>query len=154
MYRWKIRESWIQMGASTCIKYWCEQPPSHRARCVNKRWSEHHALLYYIMPDCSTTAIAGIMHLVLAPNLLGFNINFALFFIVAGIAQLFWVIADDKEVGLSLGRSWHSWNGGVNLSICNYKDAQSYYRERSSYKLSGTSNRNNASGPLSHFALS
>jgi hypothetical protein len=33
--------------------------------------------------------------------------------------------ANDKEVGLSLVRSWHSWNGRVNRSICHYKDAQS-----------------------------
>jgi hypothetical protein len=44
-------------------------------------------VLYYAA--AATTAIAGILHLVLAPNLLGFNITFALFFIVAGIAQLF-----------------------------------------------------------------
>ena len=39
------------------------------------------------------------MHLVLAPNLLGFDINFALFFIVAGIAQLFWVLPMIKRWG-------------------------------------------------------
>jgi hypothetical protein len=54
-------------------------------------------LLYYVA--AATTAIAGIMHLVLAPNLLGFNINFALFFIVAGIAQLFWVLPMTKRWG-------------------------------------------------------
>jgi hypothetical protein len=54
-------------------------------------------LLFYAA--AATTAIAGIMHLVLAPNLLGFNINFALFFIVAGIAQLFWVLPMIKSWG-------------------------------------------------------
>jgi len=54
-------------------------------------------LLYYAA--AATTAIAGIMHLVLAPNLLGFDINFALFFIVAGIAQLFWVLPMIKRWG-------------------------------------------------------
>jgi hypothetical protein len=54
-------------------------------------------LLYY--SAAATTAIAGIMHLVLAPNLLGFNINFALFFIVAGIAQLFWILPMIKRWG-------------------------------------------------------
>jgi hypothetical protein len=34
------------------------------------------------------TAIAGILHLMLVPNILGFNFNIAIFFIVAGIAQL------------------------------------------------------------------
>ena len=45
------------------------------------------AMLYYAA--ATTTAVAGIMHLVLAPNLLGFDINFEFFFIGAGIAQLF-----------------------------------------------------------------
>jgi hypothetical protein len=40
----------------------------------------------------AATAIAGIMHLMLAPNSLGFNVNNGIFFIVAGIAQLFWVV--------------------------------------------------------------
>jgi hypothetical protein len=40
----------------------------------------------------ATTAIAGILHLMLAPNSLGFNVNNGIFFIVAGIAQLFWVV--------------------------------------------------------------
>jgi hypothetical protein len=55
-------------------------------------------ILYYAA--AATTAIAGIMHLVLAPNLLGFNINFALFFIIAGVAQLFWVIPMIKRWGV------------------------------------------------------
>jgi hypothetical protein len=40
----------------------------------------------------AATAIAGILHLMLAPNSLGFNVNNGIFFIVAGIAQLFWVV--------------------------------------------------------------
>jgi hypothetical protein len=47
-------------------------------------------ILYYAA--AATTAIAGILHLVLAPNVLGFNLNTGIFFIVAGIAQLFWVV--------------------------------------------------------------
>jgi peptidoglycan/LPS O-acetylase OafA/YrhL len=46
--------------------------------------------LYYAA--AATTAIAGILHLVLAPNILEFNLNTGIFFIVAGIAQLFWVV--------------------------------------------------------------
>ncbi len=38
-----------------------------------------------------TTAAAGILHLLIAPNILGFSVNTGVFFIVAGIAQLFWV---------------------------------------------------------------
>ena len=54
-------------------------------------------VMYYAA--AATTAIAGIMHLILAPNLFSFNINFALFFIVAGIAQLFWVLPMIKRWG-------------------------------------------------------
>jgi hypothetical protein len=51
----------------------------------------------------ATTAIAGILHLVLAPNILGFNLNTGIFFIVAGIAQLFWVVPMIKK----WGRPWY-----------------------------------------------
>jgi hypothetical protein len=47
-------------------------------------------VLYY--SAAATTAIAGILHLIQASNVLGFNLNFGVFFIVAGIAQLFWVV--------------------------------------------------------------
>jgi hypothetical protein len=57
--------------------------------------------LYYAA--AATTAIAGILHLVLAPNILGFNLNTGIFFIVAGIAQLFWVVPMIKK----WGRSWY-----------------------------------------------
>jgi hypothetical protein len=48
-----------------------------RALCINTFYHEVAA----------ATAIRGILHLLLVPNSLGFNINFAIFFIVAGIAQ-------------------------------------------------------------------
>lgn len=47
-------------------------------------------VLYY--DAAATTAKAGILHLVLAPNILGLNLNTGIFFLVAGIAQLFWVV--------------------------------------------------------------
>ena len=53
--------------------------------------------LYYAA--AATTAIAGILHLVLAPNILEFNLNTGIFFIVAGIAQLFWVVPMIKKWG-------------------------------------------------------
>jgi hypothetical protein len=52
---------------------------------------------YYVA--AATTAIAGIMHLTLVPNVIGFNINSAIFFLVAGIAQLFWVVPMLKRWG-------------------------------------------------------
>jgi hypothetical protein len=47
----------------------------------------------------ATTAIVGILHLLSAPNSLAFSINFAIFFIVAGIAQLFWTVPMIKKWG-------------------------------------------------------
>ncbi len=48
----------------------------------------------------ATTAIAGILHLIIAPNILGFSLNTGIFFIVAGIAQLFWVVPMIRKWGL------------------------------------------------------
>ena len=55
------------------------------------------ALLYYA--TAGTTAIAGILHLLLVPNIIGFNVNSAIFFLVSGIAQIFWVLPMVKRWG-------------------------------------------------------
>jgi hypothetical protein len=47
-------------------------------------------VLYYAA--AASTAIAGILHLIAAPNLVNFNPNGAILFIVGGIAQIFWVV--------------------------------------------------------------
>jgi hypothetical protein len=57
--------------------------------------------LYYAA--AGATAIAGILHLSLGPGMLGFNANTGVFFIVAGIAQLFWVIPMIRR----WGRPWY-----------------------------------------------
>src|SRR5829696_2522893 len=49
------------------------------------------ALLYYAA--AGTTAIARILHLLLVPNIIGLNVNSTIFFLVSGIAQIFWVFA-------------------------------------------------------------
>ena len=57
-------------------------------------------VLYYAA--AATTAIAGILHLMLVPNIIGRNLNSGIFFIIAGIAQIFWVIPmlkDGEESG-------------------------------------------------------
>ena len=51
---------------------------------MNIKW------LYYAA--AATTAIAGILHLILAPNMLNFNPNSAILFFVGGAAQLFWAV--------------------------------------------------------------
>ncbi|MDQ3872762.1 MAG: hypothetical protein M3258_04030 [Thermoproteota archaeon] len=57
--------------------------------------------LYYAA--AATTAIAGILHLITASNVLDFSLNFGIFFIVSGIAQLFWVVPMIKR----WGRMWY-----------------------------------------------
>jgi uncharacterized membrane protein YuzA (DUF378 family) len=52
--------------------------------------------LYYTAA-ATTTALAGILHLILVPDIIGRNLNSGLFFIVAGIAQIFWVIPMPKR---------------------------------------------------------
>jgi hypothetical protein len=58
---------------------------------------------YYSIAAAVTTAIAGILHLTLVPNAINFNINNAIFFLVAGIAQIFWVLPMIKR----WGRIWY-----------------------------------------------
>jgi hypothetical protein len=58
--------------------------------------------LYYYAA-AAATAIAGILHLSLVPNIIGFNMNSAIFFIVAGLAQLFWIVPIIKR----WGRIWY-----------------------------------------------
>ncbi|HEX6281924.1 MAG TPA: hypothetical protein VFZ67_06815 [Nitrososphaera sp.] len=62
---------------------------------MNTKW------LYYAA--AATTAIAGILHLTLAPNMLNFNLNGAILFFVGGAAQLFWVIPMIRR----WGRMWY-----------------------------------------------
>jgi hypothetical protein len=51
----------------------------------------------------ATTAIAGILHLILVPDIIGRNLNSGVFFIVAGIAQIFWAVPMVKR----WGRIWY-----------------------------------------------
>ena len=57
--------------------------------------------MYYAA--AATTAIAGILHLSLVPNVIGRNPNSGIFFIISGIAQIFWVIPMLKR----WGRIWY-----------------------------------------------
>jgi hypothetical protein len=56
---------------------------------------------YYIA--AATTAIAGILHLMLVPNIIGRNLNSGIFFIISGVAQIFWVIPMLKR----WGKTWY-----------------------------------------------
>ena len=58
-------------------------------------------ILYYAAT--ATTAIAGILHLSLVPDIIGRNLNSGVFFLISGIAQIFWVIPMLKR----WGRTWY-----------------------------------------------
>ena len=72
---------------------------------MNTKW------LYY--SAAGTTAIAGILHLILAPNMLNFNPNSAILFFVGGAAQLFWVVPMIRR----WGRVWYSIGIGGTLVL-------------------------------------
>ena len=55
-------------------------------------------VLYYA--SGATTAIAGILHLIQASDVLRFSLNFFIFFIISGVAQLFWVVPIIRRWGL------------------------------------------------------
>src|SRR5918992_920755 len=58
-------------------------------------------ILYYAA--AATTAIAGILHLSLVPDIIGRNPNSGVFFLISGVAQIFWVIPMLKR----WGRIWY-----------------------------------------------
>ena len=51
----------------------------------------------------ATTAISGILHLIMVPRVLEFNVNTGIFFLIAGVLQLFWVLPTLKMYG----KVWH-----------------------------------------------
>jgi hypothetical protein len=60
------------------------------------------SFLYY--GAAASTGVAGILHLILVSNAINSNINNAIFFLVAGILQLFWIIPMIKR----WGRVWYA----------------------------------------------
>jgi hypothetical protein len=58
-------------------------------------------LLYYVAAAC--TFIAGILHLTLVQNAIDRNVNNAIFFLVGGLAQIFWVLPVMRQ----WGRGWY-----------------------------------------------
>jgi hypothetical protein len=72
---------------------------------MNTKW------LYY--SAAGMTAIAGILHLIMAPNMLNFNINSAMLFFVGGAAQIFWVIPMIRR----WGRVWYGVGIGGTLAL-------------------------------------
>lgn len=58
---------------------------------------------YYYIAAAAATAIAGILHLVYSANVIDRAPLFGIFFIVAGLVQLFWVLPMIKR----WGRLWY-----------------------------------------------
>jgi hypothetical protein len=56
-------------------------------------------MLYIGAAAC--TFIAGILHLTLVPNAIDRNVNNGIFFLVAGLAQIFWVVPMIRQWGSS-----------------------------------------------------
>ena len=63
-----------------------------------------HRSFYYYIAAAATTAIAGILHLIWASSIIGRGSpTFGIFFIVSGIAQIFWALPMIKQ----WGRVWY-----------------------------------------------
>jgi hypothetical protein len=62
-----------------------------------------HRGYYYFIAAAAAIAIAGILHLILASNVITRGALFGIFFIVAGLAQLFWLLPMIKR----WGRIWY-----------------------------------------------
>jgi len=60
----------------------------------------HRGIVY---ASAATTAIAGILHLTLAAATMGPSINTGIFFLVSGIAQIFWILPMIRR----WGRLWY-----------------------------------------------
>jgi uncharacterized membrane protein HdeD (DUF308 family) len=57
-----------------------------------------HRSFYYYVAAAATTAIAGILHLIWASSIIGkAPPTFSIFFIVSGIAQVFWALPMIKQ---------------------------------------------------------
>ena len=71
-----------------------------------------HRSFYYYIAAAAATAIAGILHLVYASNVIDRSPLFGIFFIVAGLAAAILGITYDKAVGkiVVLYRNrWYVW---------------------------------------------
>jgi hypothetical protein len=61
----------------------------------------NRTLMYFGAAAC--TGIAGILHLMLVPNSIAAGVQYTTFFLISGLAQLFWVLPMVKR----WGRIWN-----------------------------------------------
>jgi hypothetical protein len=60
--------------------------------------NNNNEIVYYYAA-AATTSLAGILHLILASGIINRNLNTGIFFLVGGIAQVFWVLPMIKKWG-------------------------------------------------------
>jgi hypothetical protein len=70
-----------------------------------------YSVLYYAA--AGATAIAGILHLIMAPGMLNFNPNATVLFAVGGAAQVFWAVPMVRR----WGKTWYSIGIGGTLVL-------------------------------------
>lgn len=61
-------------------------------------------LSYIYYSAAAATAVAGILHLIMAPNMLNFNPNATILFAVGGAAQVFWALPMARR----WGKAWYA----------------------------------------------
>lgn len=59
------------------------------------------SILYFGAAVC--TAVAGILHLILVSSSINSHLEYATFFLISGVAQIFWVVPMVKK----WGRTWY-----------------------------------------------
>jgi hypothetical protein len=81
---------------------------------IDKQTNVHSTLYYLLIAAAITTGIAGILHLRLFFNGLDRGINdIGIFFLVAGVLQLFWVI----PMIIRWGRPWYYFGLGGTIVL-------------------------------------
>ena len=70
--------------------------PKKSLDIIDRVRAKDKALLY---AGVTSTALVGILHLILVPFFIGFGSNTSIFFVVTGMAQLFWVIPLVRQWG-------------------------------------------------------
>ena len=71
-------------------------------RILKVTMQRRYSVLYYVA--AGATAVAGILHLILAPNMFTFNPNTGILFSIGGAAQVFWALPMARK----WGKKWYA----------------------------------------------
>jgi hypothetical protein len=80
---------------------------------ISPRLQEKKNVVLLCFAAAAAVAIAGMLHLMLAPGILRFNVNQGVLFTVGGIAQVFWIIPMVRR----LGPVWYSIGAAGNAAF-------------------------------------